>query len=239
MSIDTVHSSWLTTALTVWAISIWKWGMTRRLFNVDRSITGRKSPVFFGTRNSLLKKPSQQLLWTSSMAPFSSRFSMAFCRSCFLFLVENWMGVLVKGGWWHYHFNRTPDRRILDDLHSLSRFCHCWPKPASRAPTSMSSFSGTLRRTSHLLRSNSLGPSARVPRCTHCGSCGGEEAADLWLVLLSTSKGLVTALLAYWWSQPLDARVAWTCWSLIVKIFSSNFIGYGPTRACPWNGAVL
>ena len=63
----------------------------------------------------------------------------------FLFLVANWMGVLVKGGWWHSHFNRTPDRRILDDLHSPSRFCHGWAKPARRAPTNAPSLSGTLK----------------------------------------------------------------------------------------------
>ena len=123
--LDTVHLSWQTAALTVWAISISKWGITRYLFSVDRSITGQRSPFFFGTRNSLLKNPRKRLLWTGSMAPFSSRLSTAFCRSCFLLLVGKWMGVLVKGDWWHSHFNRTPNRRILDNLHSPSRFCHC------------------------------------------------------------------------------------------------------------------
>ena len=66
------------------------------------------------------------------------------CRSCFLLLVRKWMGVLVKGGWWHSHFNRTPDHRILDDLHSPSRFCHCWAKTARRAPTNTPSLSGLL-----------------------------------------------------------------------------------------------
>ena len=108
-------------------------GMTRCLFNVDRSITGRRSLVFFGTWNSLLKK----LEGAAPVDKLYGRLSTAFCRSCFFFLAENWMGILVKGGWWHSHFNRTPDRSILDDLHSPSRFCQCWAKPASRAPTNI------------------------------------------------------------------------------------------------------
>ena len=148
MSIDTVHSQWRMDALTDWAISIWKCGTTRCLFRVDRFITGRKSPVFLGTRNCPLKKPTERLLWTGSMAPFSSRLSTAFCRTCFFFLVGNCMGLLVKGGWWDSHCNRTPNRWMFDDLHSPGRFCHRWTKPARRAPTYSPSLAGTCRRSS-------------------------------------------------------------------------------------------
>ena len=35
-------------------------------------------------------------------------------------------------------------------------------------------------------------------------------------------------------------RLLWrACWSIMVKIFSSNSWGYRPTSLCPWNGAVL
>ena len=63
----------------------------------------------------------------------------------FLFLDGKWMVVLVKRGWWHSYFNRTPNLRILDDLHSSSRFCHYWAKPTRRAPTNAPSLLGNLR----------------------------------------------------------------------------------------------
>ena len=46
---------------------------------------------------------------------------MAFCRYSVLFLVRNFLSVLVRGGN-ESHSNRTPDLRILDDLHSPRRF---------------------------------------------------------------------------------------------------------------------
>ena len=217
MSTDTIHSSWQTAALT---ISICKWGITRCLFSMDRSITGRKFPVFFGTRNSLLKKIREQLLWTDSMAPFSSRLSTAFCRSCFLLLVRKWMGVLVKGGWWHSLFNRTPDHRILDDMHSPSRFCHCWVKTARRAPTNTPSLSGLLWCirwrsccfvTCSAVRSKRTGYNPSWPTggpslwCTHGLNCVDDFGAGF----SGTLKWLV---------RPLCRA----CWSFIVKIFSSN-----------------
>ena len=55
------------------------------------------------------------------MALFFSRLSMAFCRYSVLFLVRNFLSVLVRGGN-ESHSNRTPDLRILDDLHSPRRF---------------------------------------------------------------------------------------------------------------------
>ena len=172
---------------------------TRCLFSVDRSITGQRSPVFFGTRNSLLKKPGKWLLWTGSMSPFSNMLSTAFCRSCFLFLVGKWMGVLVKGGWWHSHFNRIPDRRILHDLHSPSRFCHCWAKTARRAPTNTPFIVGP--PLDGLVGTTTPSPSAGVPgEWTSCDACVGEVVAVSRLVLLSVLKGLVTSFLSNWWS---------------------------------------
>ena len=107
---------------------------------------------------SLLKKSRAGLLGTGSMAPFFSRLSMAFCRYSVLFLVRNCLSVLVRGGN-ESHSNRTPDLRILDDLHSPRRFCQACANPARWAPTGFSSLpAGTLRRSSLLFRCERLSP---------------------------------------------------------------------------------
>ena len=107
---------------------------------------------------SPLMKSREGLLGTGSMAPFFSRLSMVFCRSSVLFLVRNCLSVLVRGGN-ESHSNRTPDLRILDDLHSPRRFCQAWANPARRALTGFSSLpAGTFRRSSLLFRCERLSP---------------------------------------------------------------------------------
>ena len=139
------------------------------------------------------------LLWTGCVAPFSSRLSTAFCRSCFLFLVGKSMGVLVKGGWWQSHLNRIPDHRIFYDW--PCRFCHCWAKTARQAPTNTPSLSGILRWSSLFLGSTTHRPSGGVPgEWTSHDTCFGEEVAVSRLVLLSVAKGLVTSFLSNCWS---------------------------------------
>ena len=132
---------------------------------------GRRSPG-----NSLLKKPRQQLLQTGSLAPSPAGclpHSAAFVSCSWL---ETVWESLSKEADDIPTSNRTPNYRILDGLHSPSRFCHCWPKPARRAPTNAPSLAGTFRRSSHLLGSTTLRLSARVPgEGTSCGVCGGEE----------------------------------------------------------------
>ena len=79
------------------------------------------------------------------IGPFVDVKPAAFCSSCFLFLVGNCMDVLVRGGGGgrcDSLCNKTPENRIFDDLHSPSRFCHCWAIPARRDPTYAPSLGG-------------------------------------------------------------------------------------------------
>ena len=61
-------------------------------------MTGRKSPNFFGTRSSRLKKLRDHCSWTTSTAPFFNNLSTAAWISSGLFLVPKESGVWVRGG---------------------------------------------------------------------------------------------------------------------------------------------
>ena len=137
---------------------------------------------------------------------FSSRVSKAFCRSCFLFLVGKWMGGLVKGGWWHSHYIRTHDHRILDDLHQPSRYCHCWAKTVRRAPTNTPSLSGTLPWSSRLLSTTIPCPSAGVSGewCVRWRSCCFVTCSAVHSERTGYFLPGQLVVLAF------DARMAWT-----------------------------
>ena len=134
MSMDTVHSFSLMEARTEAWVSILNRGITRWSFKRERSMTGRKSPVFFGTRKRRLKKPLVSGRNTGSIAPLDKSLSTAVCKSLGVFLVLKEMGVLVSGGR-DSHSNCTPFPSVRDARQSPNRFCHCWTKFVRRAPT--------------------------------------------------------------------------------------------------------
>ena len=216
-----------------------KCSTTRCWLRVDRFITGRRSHVFFGTRNIQLKKLREWFLRTSSMAPLLRRLSMASCSSDFLFLIGKFMGVLVRGGD-DSHF-RTPDLIVCVDLHSPNRLCQAWTKPARWAPTGASSLSvERLRTSSPLLGIEGLISSLRssgtwvLGYCLHksCYIChprlfqkkwgpswftGGPKR---WWTVLATSADLGANFFGIL-KRVVRPRCR-ECLSLISKIFWSN-----------------
>ena len=235
-----------------------------RLSNLHSELWCHEMPVESWKiyHRSLLKKSRAGLLGTGSMAPFFSRLSMAFCRYSVLFLVKNCLSVLVRGGN-ESHSNRTPDLRILDDLHSPWRFCQACANPARWAPTGFSSLpAGTLRRSSLLFRCERLSPLLVEisGRRTCCLAAAVGEVLVL-LVLLAILKGRslpswltggpnlwctnnleVPAALGAGFSGTLKCvvRPLWReCLCCMVKIFASNCLMLGPKRFLPWNGTVL
>ena len=187
-------------------------GTTKCLLRVERSIIGHKNSVFFGTRKSLLEKSREGLLGICSMAPFFSRLSMAFCRYSVLFLVRNCLSVrsstvpncLGK----EFHSNRTPDPRILDDLHLPRGFCQACENPARRASAGFSSLlAGIFWRSSLLFRCERLSP-------CWLGSLAEELAA--WLLRLEK----------FWF--------CWFCWPFRKDCLHSWLTG-GPNLWCTNN----
>ena len=155
MSIDTAHSWLLMADRTDPCVSILKCGTTMWRLRVDRSITGRRSPAFLGTRNNRLKKPRDLTLVPRSMAPFISKASTACWRSCRLFLVRKLMLWWVS---WGRCWNAMPiPSSTMPVARQLpSRLRQCGAKSARRAPTwdpSMFLGCGRRRRLARLLAS--------------------------------------------------------------------------------------
>ena len=71
---ETVHSRLLMADRKDPCVSILKWGTIMWQFKVDRSITGRRSHVFFGTRNIRLYRTREKShCWPSLWPPSTTR----------------------------------------------------------------------------------------------------------------------------------------------------------------------
>ena len=194
MYIDSVHLSWQTAALTVWAISISNWGITRYLFSVDRSITGQRSPFFFGTRNSLLNNPRKWLLWTDSMAPFPAGCPRPSVDLVSCSWLENEWASLSKEADDIPTSTGHPTLGFLTVCTHQAGFAIARQKHLDEPPPKLLHWRAPLDGPPLvlLLRFLKSGPPVMCAL--------GEEVAVSWLVLLSVPKGLVIFFLANWWS---------------------------------------